>query len=163
MKWSDIAGLVGKAAPYVGTALGGPGGAALGSMISKVLGVEETPDAVSDAIKNNPDALLTLKKFEFENEQQIRDMAFKTLDSELKDKQNARQAHKHNPMPMVICIALTLMTSAGAYMLFVMDIPIDNKQIANLLFGTMLAKWGDSIAYWVGTTRGSADKTRMIK
>jgi hypothetical protein len=163
MNWSDIAGLIGKAAPYVGTALGGPGGGALGSMVAKVLGVEETPDAVADAIKNNPDALLTLKKFEFENEQQIRDMAFKTLDSELKDKQNARQAHKHNPMPMIICISLTLMVGAGAYGLFQLQIPPENQNIANLLFGTLLAKWGDSIAYWVGTTRASADKTNMIK
>jgi hypothetical protein len=66
-------------------------------------------------------------------------------------------------MPMIICIALTGMVAGGAYMLFTMDIPVDNKNIANLLFGTLLAKWGDSIAYWVGTTRSSSEKTKLMK
>lgn len=163
MKWSDLQNVIGKAAPFIGTALGGPAGGAIGGMVASVLGVDATPDAIDAAIKADPEALVKLKQFELENEQQIREMAFKTLDAELKDKQSARESHKHNPMPMIICIALTLMVAAGAYMLFTLNIPGDNKNIANLLFGTLLAKWGDSIAYWVGTTRSSADKTRLIK
>jgi hypothetical protein len=163
MNWSDISQMVGKAAPLMGTILGGPGGGAVGSMVASVLGVENDPKAVSEAIKNDPDAYVKIKKFEYDNEQQIREMVFKTLDAELKDKQNARDSHKHNPMPMIICISLTLMTSAGAYGLFQLQIPPENQNIANLLFGTLLAKWGDSIAYWVGTTRASADKTNMIR
>tara|TARA_R110000772_G_scaffold125384_1_gene232059 strand:+ start:4800 stop:5291 length:492 start_codon:yes stop_codon:yes gene_type:complete len=163
MNWNDIKGIVGNIAPIVGTALGGPAGAAIGGMVSSALGVDNTPDAVDQALRTDPDAALKLKKFELENDKSIREHAFKVLDAELGDKQSAREAHKHNPMPMLICIALTLMVSGGAYMLFVMNIPIDNKQIANLLFGTLLAKWGDSIAYWVGTTRASNEKTRMMR
>ena len=66
-------------------------------------------------------------------------------------------------MPAVICVALTFLVGAGAYLLFSVVIPEGNKEIAYLLFGTLLAKWGDSIAYWVGTTRSSAEKTKMIK
>ena len=163
MKWSDIKETVGKFAPLVGTAIGGPAGAAIGSMVSNALGVDNTPDAVAEAIRSDPDAAVKLRKFELDNEADIRQHAFKVLDVELKDVQNARDSHKHNPMPMIICTALTLMVSAGAYMLFTLDIPPDNKNIANLLFGTLLAKWGDSIAYWVGTTRSSAEKNRHIK
>ena len=163
MNWSDIKDVVGKFAPLVGTAIGGPAGATIGTMVSSALGVDNTPSAVSAALSNNPEAAIKLRQFEIDNEANIREHAFKVLDVELKDKQSARETHKHNPMPMIICIALTLMVAGGAYMLFVMNIPVDNKQIANLLFGTLLAKWGDSIAYWVGTTRSSSEKNRLMK
>ena len=159
MNWSDIKGIVGNIAPLVGTAIGGPAGAAIGGMVSSALGVDNTPDAVATALKSNPEAAIKLRQFELENEKDIRAHAFKVLNAELGDTQNARSTHKHNPMPMVICIALTLMVAGGAYMLFTMDIPVDNKNIANLLFGTVLGQWGSSIAYWVGTTRSSAEKT----
>ncbi len=79
--------------------------------------------------------------------------------TELEDKQNAREHHKHSRMPAVICIALTLMVSVCGFMIFDHTIPADNTEIAYLLFGAIVAKWGDSIAYWVGTTRSSAQKT----
>lgn len=163
MKWSDIKGVVGNIAPLLGTAIGGPAGGAIGTMVSTALGVDNTPDAVAQALKTDPDAAVKLRKFELDNEADIRAHAFKVLDAELKDTQNAREHHKHNPMPMIICLMLTCMTGAGAYMLFTLQIPDTNRQIAYLLFGTLLAKWGDSIAYWVGTTRSSAEKTRHAK
>lgn len=163
MNWSDVAKLAGKAAPLLGTALGGPAGGAVGAIVASALGVENTPEAVSVAVKNDPDAMVKLRQIELDHESQLKAYAFKTLDAELADKQNARAAHKHNPMPAVICVALTFLVGAGAYLLFTIDIPDGNREIAYLLFGTLLAKWGDSIAYWVGTTRSSAEKTRLLK
>jgi len=163
MNWKKISKIVGKAAPLLGTALGGPAGGTVGAMIAGALGVDETPEAVERAIKNDPDSLLKLKQFELENEKSIREHAFKVLDVELKDKQSAREAHRHNPMPAFICAALTFLVGAGAYLLFTLHIPDANQEIAYLLFGTLLAKWGDSIAYWVGTTRSSQEKTRLLK
>lgn len=163
MKWSDITGLIGKAAPMLGGVVGGPAGAAVGSMIASALGVEDTPDAVAQAIKADPEAMLKLKQLEIDEASNLRKYQFNVLDAELRDKQSAREAHKHNHMPAAICIALTFLVGAGAYLLFNVVIPGGNKEIAYLLFGTLLAKWGDSIAYWVGTTRSSAEKTKMIK
>ena len=162
MNWKDIQNAVGKAAPFIGTALGGPAGGAMGGMLASVLGVEPTPLAISEELRNNPDALLKIKQFELENEQQIREMAFKTLDVELKDKQSARQTHKDSNMPALICVSLTAMVLLGGYAIFATEIPTANETLANLLFGALIAKWGDSIAYWVGTTRSSAEKSKMI-
>lgn len=165
MNWNDIKDQVGKFAPLLGGALGGPGGAAIGALVAKGLGVENNPVAVMDAIKSDPNAAIKLQQIQNENEQHIREYLWKTLDIELKDKANAREINKNNPMPMIICILLTIMTGTGAYLLFTMEIPETNREIAYLLFGTLLAKWGDSIAYWVGTTRSSMEKTKysMIK
>jgi hypothetical protein len=60
MKWTDIAGVVGKVAPLLGAALGGPAGGAVGAMISAALGTENTPDAVAEAVKTNPEAAVKL-------------------------------------------------------------------------------------------------------
>jgi len=79
--------------------------------------------------------------------------------SELSDKQDARKQHKHSKMPAVINVALTLMVAACGVMIFQHSIPTENAELAYLLFGALVAKWGDSIAYWVGTTRSSADKS----
>jgi hypothetical protein len=162
MKWKNISEMVGKAAPMLGTAIGGPAGAALGSLVANVLGVDNTPEAVAEAIRNDPDALLKLKQLELDNEQSIREHAFKVLDVELKDTQSARNAHKDSKMPAFICAALTLMVFIGGYALFTASIPEQNENIANILFGNVLGYWGSSLAYWVGTTRSSSQKTSML-
>lgn len=162
MDWSDVAEAVGKAAPLVGSALGGPAGASIGAMVASALDVDATPGAVAAAIKSDPQAAVKIKEMEVRDAQHLREHILKTLDAELKDKQDARQRHRHTPMPAIICIALTLLVGMGAYLLFTIDIPDDNQEIAYLLFGSVLAKWGDSIAYWVGTTRSSAEKSKVM-
>jgi len=54
------------------------------------------------------------------------------------------------------------MVFLGGYAIFMTAIPDKNETLANLVFGALLAKWGDSIAYWVGTTRSSSDKNKLL-
>jgi hypothetical protein len=79
--------------------------------------------------------------------------------AELADTQQARESHKLSSMPAIICSALTIIITLTGYMIFTLTIPDSNMEIAYLLFGALITKWGDSIAYWVGTTRSSAQKT----
>lgn len=81
----------------------------------------------------------------------------------LKDTQHAREQHKHSVMPSVIVVALTLMVAAMGGAMFYSAIPEANQTLANILFGAVLAKWADSIAYWVGSSRGSAEKQMKFK
>jgi hypothetical protein len=162
MKWSDIAEKVAQIAPLAGTLLGGPAGGAVGALIGKALGVDPTPDAVSQVMLN-PDSVLKLKELESTERQHLLSMQLQTLQIELADTQDARDKHQQSKMPAYICGALTVLVGMGAAALFTMHIPDGNKEIAYLLFGTLLAKWGDSIAYWVGTTRSSAEKTKLLQ
>jgi len=161
MSWKKIGKLIGSHAPMLGSLVGGKGGEMVGSIIASTLGVDNTPEAIEAAIASDPNAALKLRELELQDGQRIRQMAMDVTRIELADKQDARKRHAHNPMPMLICIALTVMVALAGYLLFTIDIPADNEEIAYLLFGTLLAKWSDSIAYWVGTTRSSAEKTRM--
>lgn len=133
--------------------------------------------AVADAVGNDvsdenslsafvtaasPEAMLKIKQANNAFKIRMRELDVELEQAELKDLANARDNHKHSKMPAIICCALTVMVSVSGYLLFTANIPADNKEIAYLLFGTMLAKWGDSIAFWVGTTRSSSEKSRML-
>jgi hypothetical protein len=64
MEWKDVANVVGKAAPILGTLLGGPAGAAVGALVASALGSGNTPDEVSQALVSNPEAAVKLKEIE---------------------------------------------------------------------------------------------------
>lgn len=160
MSWKKIGAAVGKVAPYLGAALGGPGGAAVGELLSKALGVDNTPDAVSNAIKADPQAALKLREFELQNEQHIRDHTFKVMDAELKDVQNARAENKHSIMPSIITGIMTMMAAAYGIALFNMEFPETNRDMINNFGGQLMMLWVASIVYWIGTTRSSAEKDR---
>lgn len=162
MKWSDIKGLIGNAAPLLGTVVGGPAGAAVGSIIASALGVEDNPKAVSEAIKNDPDAFIKLKQIELDNEINLRDQAFKILDIELKDVQNARENNKHSIMPTLICCAMTIIACLYGAALFFVAIPDQNRDMINYFGGQLITLWVASVVYWIGTTRSSAEKTRAM-
>lgn len=162
MKWGDLKEIIGAAAPIVGTALGGPAGAAVGSLVSSALGVENNPQAVAKAIENDPEAHLKLKQLELDNAKDLRAKVLKMAEIELQDLQNARENHKHSIMPTIIFYALTAIAVCyGASLLFV-DIPADNRDMINHFGGQLITLWVASCAYWIGTTRSSAEKTRSL-
>lgn len=69
MDWKDAAETVGKVAPAVGGALYGGAGYALGSGLSKLLGVEDSPEAVSQALQQDPEAAVKLRQLEADMDQ----------------------------------------------------------------------------------------------
>lgn len=162
MNWQGVKELIGKAAPLVGTALAGPAGGTVGAMLANVLGTESDAVAVAQAIQQDPEALLKVKQFELENEQHIRELAFKTLQVELSDKANARNVHKDSRMPAVITVLMTMIVGVLLVALFRTEIPDGNQDVAFMLFGQAVTLWGASVTYWVGTTRSSSDKSRLL-
>lgn len=64
MNWNDVGKGILKFAPEIGTALLGPAGGAIGALVSSALGVENTPDAVAQAVKNDPQAAVKLQQLQ---------------------------------------------------------------------------------------------------
>ena len=83
MEWKDIAGVVGKAAPILGTLLGGPAGAAIGGIVASALGTEPTPSAVSQALSANPDAAVKLAQIEADQKVKFQELATDQAKSEI--------------------------------------------------------------------------------
>lgn len=63
MDWKDLSTAVGKAAPMLGTLIGGPAGAAVGGLLASVLGTGNTPEEVAAAVAN-PETLVKLREIE---------------------------------------------------------------------------------------------------
>lgn len=62
--WDGVKNTVAKAAPLLGSALGGPAGGAVGGLIASALGVEEKPDAIAKALENDPEAIIKLQELQ---------------------------------------------------------------------------------------------------
>jgi xanthine/uracil permease len=43
------------------------------------------------------------------------------------------------------------------------EIPPQNKDLLNIVIGTLLAAFMSVVSYWYGSSKGSADKTEMFK
>jgi hypothetical protein len=162
MKWQEIVKTV---APMLGAALGGPmAGAAIKVLSGQILGDENAGvEALESAILSaSPDQLVEIKKLDYQFKIDMLKIGVDVFALEVQERSNARENHKDNITPAVLVYMLTAMVFIGGYAIFMTEIPEANETLANLVFGALLAKWGDSIAYWVGTTKGSADKNRLI-
>lgn len=76
MSWSDVSNIVAKAAPLVGTLLGGPAGGTIGGMVASVLDTDPEPRAVLDALKADPAAIERVRKLELDHEKELKRMSF---------------------------------------------------------------------------------------
>ena len=75
MDWKDIATQVGRAAPVLGTLLGGPAGAAVGALVSTALGVSNDPGAVQQMLVTSPDAAVKLQQIASDQAVQLQGLA----------------------------------------------------------------------------------------
>jgi gas vesicle protein len=75
MDWKDLSGIIGKAAPILGTLIGGPAGASIGALIASALGTDNTPTAVSQALQTNPDAAVKLAQIESDQKIKLAELA----------------------------------------------------------------------------------------
>jgi hypothetical protein len=66
VSWDKVKSLVSKSAPLLGTLIGGPVGSAV-TLVASALGTNETPDAIEQAIKADPEAALKLRTVEDNN------------------------------------------------------------------------------------------------
>lgn len=75
MDWSDLKGVVSKAAPLLGTLLGGPAGGAVGALVSQALGADDdSPEAVHRALQQDPQALVRIRELEMTHAAELRRM-----------------------------------------------------------------------------------------
>lgn len=161
MNWSELGKKVADYAPLLGGALG-PVGAGVGALIASEFGTENTPDAINSFIAGNPEAQVKLREIELTHKAQLQRIKLETLQAELGDKANARQAHSQSKMPAYLSIGLTVLIGVLIFLLFYVDVPAGSREVLFMLLGVVIKEWGSAMQYWFGTTRSSADKTRLM-
>jgi len=158
MKWSDLGKSIAKFAPLLGGVVGGPAGGAIGSGIASAFGVENEPQAIADAVKNNPEAAVKLRKIELDNKSDLERIAMEWAKSEIADKQNAKKEHKHSHMPAILSFVLSIVIIGIIYLLFYTPVPPESKDVLFVILGAVMKEWGSAMQFWFGTTRSSANK-----
>lgn len=104
MDWSDVAETVGKVAPAAGGALAGPAGAAVGGVIARVLGVDESPQAVRQALQQDPAAALKLRRIEADLESTLIEGRARVVTAEAKSE--SWLARSWRPLTMLTFVGL---------------------------------------------------------
>lgn len=171
MNWKDIAGVVGKAAPIVGGILGGPAGSAVGALVATALGTDATPDAVSAALLNNPDAAVKLRELEVNSRIQLQQLAVAAEQNRLQaaaaqyaaeaaDRDSARRLAAGQTSDWVRpTVTVLLLIGAIGIVVFVFAGMADSllrDATASLTIGTVIGYWFNELkqvlAFWFGTT-----------
>lgn len=165
MDWKDIASVVGKAAPVVGTLLGGPAGAAVGGLIAAALGTDNTPDAVSSALIGNPDAIVKIQELQTNAKVQLQQLAVTAEANRLADVQNARARQTANPndhTPQWLAGGVTFGFFGALAVVMLAPLQSAVHDLLLVMIGALQTAWVAIISYYFGSSKDSTNQTRMI-
>lgn len=164
MDWKGVGNAVIKAGtPLLGSALFGPAGSVIASMIAGQFGIgdDATPGKVLAAINGDPDAALKLREIETTHVERLQELENERLRIETADVQSARNVHQHHWMPSVITMVMCAMFGCIVGALFIWAIPGENKDIVVYMAGQVSGLLASCVVYWVGSTRASANKDML--
>lgn len=181
MNWSDIGGLVGRAAPIVGTLLGGPAGAAVGALVASALNVPNDPDAVSVALAGNPDAMVRVQELQLTARVELEKLAVQAetvrlqaagaqYAAEAADRDSARQLAAKQPNDLVRPTLTFIMLGGSLFIVVAVLVgwatDVIKDPTAALTVGTVLGLWlgmtKEVMGFWFGMTKESQKQSAAI-
>jgi hypothetical protein len=168
MDWKDLASIVGKAAPILGTLLGGPAGGAVGGLIASALGTGNDPAEVSAALAN-PDAVIKLREIESRRQVELQSLAVEMAKAELAastaDRASAREREAKTGdtfTPRSLALLVTLGFFGVLGYLLAAGKPAQGGDALLVMLGSLGAAWTAIVAYYFGSSAGSAAKTELL-
>mgnify|MGYP000503883583 CR=1 FL=1 len=181
MNWSDIGSIVGRAAPMVGTLLGGPAGAAVGALVASALNVPNDPESVNAVLAGNPDALVRVQELQTNARVQLQQLAVTAENNRLQaegalfaaeaaDRDSARQLAAKQPND-IIRPAITIILLVGALSILVciftgVGLEALQKPVAastiSLLIGLWFSELKQTLGFYFGMTKESQKQSAVI-
>lgn len=167
MNWIDTIKTI---APTVASALGGPLAGAAVSAIGSLFGIKEpTTDKIQAAIENaqmTGQQISDLRQLEMRLKSEEAERGFKYAELEFKDRDSARKSNVDGgTQKMLFWLSLFLLaiTLGSELVVLFNGYP---KEIADIIVGRILGLM-DSVAlmvlaYWYGTSNGSARKSDLL-
>ncbi len=170
MEWADVKGILAKVAPVIGTAIGGPVGGAADAILSSVLGIDGSdPEQVYSALSTaDSDKLLELKRADNDFKVKMAELGFNNVKDlaalEVEDRKDARQREIATqdwfPKAFAIAIALGFFAIVGIVLKY--GIPEMGSDAALILLGTLGSAFTGVVAYYFGSSSGSAAKQNIL-
>jgi hypothetical protein len=154
--------LLKNVAPALASIVLSPLGGAAVSLIAQKLGVEDTVDAVTQAIQKDPEAALKL-----------REITLREVEAHAKDRDSARNREsliamsEHAPMiNKVVTPLLALGVTTLSFVLFVIlifvDVQANAKDILIYILGVLSAALTQILSYYFGSSAGSKAKDEKM-
>ncbi len=173
MDWKDVGKAVGKFAPMLGAALGGPAIGGLASVVASALGVTDPdpqPEQIMSAIQGDPEAALKLLTVQENNKVEIERLALARDQAFLDDRQDARARQVASEQATgkkdINLYALAWLVVTGFFaltgMLCFKALPDDSTGVVFMLFGSLSTAFGMVMSYFFGSSKSSSDKTRLM-
>ena len=150
-------------APGLATLVAGPLGGVAVKAIAEKFGVEDTLEAVTNAIQSDPEAAMKLREIDL-----------KELEAHAKDRDSARdrevQIATSDKAPMlnkVVTPVLALGVVGLSFILFAIlifvDVKPEAKDILIYILGVLSAAVTQILSYYFGSSQGSKDKSEEAK
>jgi len=181
MSLEALGSIIAKSAPLLGGVLGGPAGAAIGSVIAaKFGGSVDDPTDLINRIEGDPDAKMKLLEIQSNNEVELQRIhmmmaenelkyAYLEIENENKDRDSARQreaalaqAGQRDITPAILAYLLTTGVFIALYYLFTQSVPSDNKDIIVSIVSALTTVWVAAMAYYHGSSAGSRSKDTLL-
>jgi len=168
-------------APMLGGAFLGPAGAAGGALLKVIAGAfglkdDAKPDEIYQAIQADPEAMIKLKELELKHTEVIarlnQEWRIKQLESDLENVRSARgrevdvtkaTGKKENSLYVLAwLVVIGFFVSFAVVICFDMPTSEVAKTSISILLGALIASYRDVMNYFFGSSKGSADKTKLL-
>jgi hypothetical protein len=164
MDWKSVLSTV---APTLATAVGGPLAGVAVQMIGKALGLPETTqETVEQAVLGaSPETLLALKQADqdFTKAMRALDIDLEKIHAEDRDSARKMQIETKSNVPGWLAFLIT----AGFYSILIWllsyGMPSTGGEALLLLLGSLATAWTGVVAYYFGSSAGSARKDEILR
>lgn len=170
----DWKGAIGKVAPWLAATLGGPAAGVGVDVLCKALGMEPSPENAKKIAEQAAAGSLTgeqylaLKKAESDCELRMKELDYaslKDLESlavdDRKDARN-REIQLRDRMPAVLAVIVTLGFFGLLFYLMKWAPPESNKDVLNIMLGSLGTAWISVVSYYFGSSSGSSRKDELL-
>jgi hypothetical protein len=175
INWKKIGQSIASAAPVLGGILTGPAGMAVtaaGALASAVLGVDNSPAAVEQAIKADPEALVKLRQAEMDHKVKLEELVLQREQLAYTDMQDARKrdvevrtvSKTHNNLRAdILSIGALCGLVALIWTLLFVTVPDGPaRDVLLILSGALVAIVKDVYSFEFGSSRGSKEKDTIM-
>ena len=149
----SVKGIIGAVAPTIGTALGGPMGGMAAKMVSEVLGVDNDPKKIEQAIQAaTPEQLAELKKIDKDFDIKMKELDVDLYALETKDIQDARGKFSKDWTARIIGV-----TVVGGFMGYIFLVTLqppeqNSEALINLVLGYLGGLASAIISFYFGAS-----------
>ena len=168
MEWfAPIAGIIRTVAPSIATALGGPlAGMAVRELSNAVLGKPDaTQDEIVAAVQGaTPEQLAALKKIDADFQISMKGLGIDLERIAASDRASARgmPAKVNDWLPRSLAVLVTFGFFGVLSWMMLYGLPSSGSEALLLMLGALQSAWTAIIAFYYGSSSGSAAKTDML-